>query len=161
MHACGLKSSIGPLPNGNPRVLMRALLQMTMATDDATESVRDPITPSWKPAVILPSCGMRRPCQLRTPNPLPEPAWEISTDKYQSKVYQLKNINNAKCILWPLVNATRSHNLLIQSRWFPAHAQYTEDLNLGWGGGQKELSAGMPEPAPVLSTSVSNRVPEK
>uniref|UniRef100_A0A0A9EAG9 Uncharacterized protein n=1 Tax=Arundo donax TaxID=35708 RepID=A0A0A9EAG9_ARUDO len=34
---------------------MRALLQMTMATDDATESVREPITPSWKPAVILAS----------------------------------------------------------------------------------------------------------
>ena len=80
----------------------------------------------------------------------------ISTDKYQSKVYQLKNINYAKCILWPLVNATRSHNLLIQSRWFPAHAQYTEDLNLGWGGGQKELSAGMPEPAAAATVFQKN-----
>uniref|UniRef100_A0A0A9HAL6 Uncharacterized protein n=1 Tax=Arundo donax TaxID=35708 RepID=A0A0A9HAL6_ARUDO len=47
---------VNVVANGKPRVLMRALLQMTMATDDATESVRDPITPSWKPAVILASC---------------------------------------------------------------------------------------------------------
>jgi hypothetical protein len=47
---------MGSVPNGKPRVLMRALLQMTMATDDATESVRDPNTPSWKPpAVIVPN----------------------------------------------------------------------------------------------------------
>jgi hypothetical protein len=39
----------------NQAVLMRALLQITMATEDAMESANDPITPSWKPAVILTS----------------------------------------------------------------------------------------------------------
>lgn len=28
---------------------MRALLQMTMATDDATDRAKEPITPSWHP----------------------------------------------------------------------------------------------------------------
>lgn len=36
------------LPNGNPRWLIKALLHMTMETDDATERNRAPITPSWK-----------------------------------------------------------------------------------------------------------------
>ena len=52
-YACKLRAELNYIPNGKPRVLMRALLQITMATDDATDSVRDPITPSWKPAVIL------------------------------------------------------------------------------------------------------------
>uniref|UniRef100_A0A0E0LC09 Uncharacterized protein n=1 Tax=Oryza punctata TaxID=4537 RepID=A0A0E0LC09_ORYPU len=30
-----------------------AIHKMTMATDDATESARDPITPSWNPADII------------------------------------------------------------------------------------------------------------
>lgn len=37
------------LPNWKPRLLMRALLQMTMETDDATERNNAPITPNWKP----------------------------------------------------------------------------------------------------------------
>jgi len=43
---------------------MRALLQMTMATEDATESASDPITPSWKPADILTTW-----CFSACPNP--------------------------------------------------------------------------------------------
>ena len=65
-YPCLWAEELGSLPNGNPRVLMSALLQMTMATDDATERVRDPTTPSWKPAVILTSCWICCPCQLRT-----------------------------------------------------------------------------------------------
>lgn len=44
---------VNVVAKGKPRVLMRALLQMTMATDDATDSARDPITPSWNPDDII------------------------------------------------------------------------------------------------------------
>jgi hypothetical protein len=46
MHA--LSKKLTKLPNGNPRLLIKALLQMTMETDDATERNRAPITPNWK-----------------------------------------------------------------------------------------------------------------
>jgi len=46
MHAHSKK--LTKLPNGNPRLLIKALLQMTMETDDATERNRAPITPNWK-----------------------------------------------------------------------------------------------------------------
>lgn len=39
------------LPKGKPRLLIKALLQITMETDDATERKSAPITPSWKPDI--------------------------------------------------------------------------------------------------------------
>uniref|UniRef100_A0A2P2N194 Uncharacterized protein n=1 Tax=Rhizophora mucronata TaxID=61149 RepID=A0A2P2N194_RHIMU len=33
---------------GKPRLLIKALLHMTMETDDATERKSAPITPTWK-----------------------------------------------------------------------------------------------------------------
>lgn len=45
------------VPKGKPRELMRALLQMTMATDDATESASDPTTPSWNPDIVAGQAG--------------------------------------------------------------------------------------------------------
>jgi hypothetical protein len=36
------------LPKGKPSLLIKALLQMTMETDDATERKSAPITPNWK-----------------------------------------------------------------------------------------------------------------
>lgn len=35
-------------PKGKPRLLMRALLQMTMETEDATDKKSAPMTPNWK-----------------------------------------------------------------------------------------------------------------
>lgn len=39
------------IPNGKPRLLIKALLQMTMDTDDATERNNAPITPNWAPGI--------------------------------------------------------------------------------------------------------------
>lgn len=39
------------LPNGKPRLLIKALLHITMDTDDATERNSAPITPNWKPVI--------------------------------------------------------------------------------------------------------------
>lgn len=36
------------VPKGKPRLLIKALLQMTMETDEATERNNAPITPNWK-----------------------------------------------------------------------------------------------------------------
>ena len=43
-----LKNWIEYVPKGKPRLLMRALLQITMDTEDATERKSAPTTPSWK-----------------------------------------------------------------------------------------------------------------
>lgn len=39
------------LPKGKPRLLIKALLQMTMDTEDATERKSAPTTPNWKPDI--------------------------------------------------------------------------------------------------------------
>lgn len=36
------------LPKGKPRLLIKALLQMTMETDEATDRNSAPTTPNWK-----------------------------------------------------------------------------------------------------------------
>lgn len=46
MHVC--RYGKVKLPKGKPRLLIKALLQITMETDDATERNRAPITPNWK-----------------------------------------------------------------------------------------------------------------